>query len=73
MLTDVLPWLEYRWTFDFPTGMFRAVLAPLTRSDAARLAHHPRLERPIRLVDLCCFAAEHDDHYLAVIEAMLTR
>jgi hypothetical protein len=169
MRTDVLPWLEYRWTFDFPTGMYRAVLArlrgtparleellrgaapssltrhaagkwsaqehaghlwsvealwqtrvrefragadvltaadmqnratearryddepigailsgvravraetmamlePLTLADAGRIAHHPRLNRPIRLVDLCFFAAEHDDHHLAVIDSML--
>lgn len=169
MLTEVLPWLEYRWTFDFPTGMFRAVLErlrgtparleelvegsspqaltrhvegkwsaqgnaghlwvvdalwqlrtreflggtsaltaadmsnratetsacdeqplavilagfraargatmamldPLTLDDAARTAHHPRLGRKIRLVDLCFFAAEHDDHHLAAARAML--
>jgi uncharacterized damage-inducible protein DinB len=165
MSSDVLPWLEYRWVFDFPTGMFRAVLerlrgtparleeltrgipaAALTRhnagrwstqehaghlwaieelwqtrikeclrgvsaltpadmsnratddarynerpiadvlagfrvargetlamldslstDDAGRVAHHPRLARAMRLVDLCFFAAEHDDHHLAVI------
>ena len=170
MRSDVLPWLEYCWTFDFPTGMFRAVLerlrgaparldellrgappaalmrhepgtwsaqenaghlwvvdalwqirireflagAPaltaadmsnrateaggyhgqpmpvilagfraargetvamldrLTLADAGRLAHHPRLDREIRLVDLCFFAAEHDDHHLAVIREHLS-
>ncbi len=171
MHTEVLPWLEYRWTFDYPTGMFRAVLERLrgtparldelvkgaspqalirhepgswsvqsnaghlwmvdalwqirireflagaavltaadmgnrateasgydeqplpailagfraargetmamldrlTAGDAARVAHHPRLDREIRLVDLCFFAAEHDDHHLAVIrEALAT-
>ena len=169
MTTDVLPWLEYRWTFDFPTGMYRAILErlrgtparldalardaapgalsarepgkwsaheqaghflavetlwqvrireflagaasltaadmrnratdeggfaargladilgafrsaraatmamldPLTLDDAARVAHHPRLDRQIRLVDLCFFAAEHDDHHLAVIRGQL--
>jgi hypothetical protein len=169
MRSDVLPWLEYRWTFDFPAGMFRAVLErlrgaparleellrgappsvlmrhepgkwsaqenaghlwvvealwqirireflagapaltaadmrnrateaggyheqplpailagfraargetvamldPQTLADAARAAHHPRLNREIRLVDLCFFAAEHDDHHLATIRARL--
>lgn len=168
-MSDVLPWLEYRWSFDFPVGMFRAIVerlrgAParleetvrnasrerltrrpgeawsaqeiaghlvsvealwhrrigeylrgegtLTAADmenratkgsnynerpleaileefrsargitvgildgldleaAARTAHHPRLNRPIRLVDLCFFAAEHDDHHLAVIHDLL--
>jgi RimJ/RimL family protein N-acetyltransferase/uncharacterized damage-inducible protein DinB len=36
--------------------------ATLTRS-----AHHPRLNRPMRLLDLLLFAAEHDDHHLARI------
>jgi uncharacterized damage-inducible protein DinB len=44
-----------------------AWLEPLTLDDAARVAHHPRLDRPMRLVDLCFFVAEHDDHHLATI------
>jgi hypothetical protein len=169
MSTDLLPWLEYRWVFEFPTGMFRAVLerlrgtparleelvrgapaATLTRREpakwsaqqhaghlwtveelwrvrigeylkgateltgadmgnratneagyndrpiagilaefraargetlamldrltlkhAARVARHPRLDRPLRLVDTCFFTAEHDDHHLAVIHGLL--
>ncbi len=168
MTSDVLPWLEYRWAFDFPVGMYRAVLerlrgtpsrledlvpgaaSALTRhapgkwsahehaghlwtlevlfqtrigeylrgeavltaadmgnrataaasyndrsigeivaefraarvrtmetldrlnlDDAARVAHHPRLNRPMRLVDLCFFSAEHDDHHLALIRELL--
>jgi len=46
-------------------------LDALTLDHAARVAHHPRLDRPMRLVDLCFFAAEHDDHHLAVIRALL--
>jgi uncharacterized damage-inducible protein DinB len=169
-MTDVLPWLEYRWTFDAPVGMYRAIVerlrgsparleealrgapagrltlrpggkwsilehaghlivveglwrkrldeyragaARLTAADmenrataavgfndrrvedllagfraaraltvaaldgfdlamAQRVAHHPRLDRPMRLVDLCLFAAEHDDHHLAAIRALLS-
>lgn len=168
-MSDVLPWLQYRWSFDFPVGMFRAVVerargtparleeavrgaspdrlarrpgeawsaqehaghlisverlwharleecargeATLTAADmenrrtkesryierpmaaivdefcrarsvtvkildgldleaAARVALHPRLNRPMRLVDLAFFAAEHDDHHLAVIHELL--
>ena len=168
-MSDVLPWLEYRWDFDFPVGMFRAIAErlrgtptrlevglldesdhrltrrpagkwsaqehaghllsveklwarrlgeyvrgepALTAADmenrategshyngrslaevlggfrvargatvatldgfdlamAARVAHHPRLDRPMRLVDLCFFAAEHDDHHLAAIHELL--
>jgi uncharacterized damage-inducible protein DinB len=168
-MNDVLPWLEYKWSFDFPVGLYRAICArlrgtpaqleetlrpldaatlrrkpgakwslqehaghlgkieelwqtrfeeflrgektltaadmsnrrtseagfndlplepvlrgfraaraatlarldSLTLADAARVAHHPRLNVPIRLVDLCYFAAEHDAHHLAVIQAMI--
>lgn len=169
-MSDVLPWLEYKWSFDFPTGMYRAVverlrgtparvedllrdatrealvrqpggkwsvlehvghllvldeelhhprieqylrgerellaadmtnrrtheanfnsadpqallrqfraaraemvavLDGLTLADAARIARHPRLQRDLRLVDLCFFCAEHDDHHLAVMRQIL--
>ena len=165
-MSDVLPWLDYKWSFDFPVGMYRAVLErlrgtparveemlagraaetlsrqhegkwsalehvghlwildaelhlprieqllsgettlaaadmsnratfdrnfnalpgrevlagfraaratmmrrldALTLEDAARAALHPRLQKQMRLVDLCFFAAEHDDHHLAVM------
>ena len=170
MPEDVLPWIEYRWSFDFPVGMFAAIrerlrgtparleesfrgmpaeialerpaedrwspqehaghltvverlwrarltdylrgspeLTPadmanratkgedfngrplasilavfrasrrqllasldgLTLEDAARTARHPRLDVPMRLVDLCLFAAEHDDHHLAAVHALV--
>ena len=32
-----------------------------------RTALHPRLRRPMRLIDLAEFVAEHDDHHLATI------
>ena len=48
-----------------------ARLDPLTLATAARVAHHPRLDRPMRLVDLCFFAAEHDDHHLAAARSLL--
>ncbi|HVN76010.1 MAG TPA: DinB family protein [Thermoanaerobaculaceae bacterium] len=168
-MSDVLPWLEYRWSFDFPVGMFRAIVervrgtparleevvrsappkrmtrrpggkwsaqehaghlvslealwhvrldefrrgaAALTAADmtnkatdsgdynrrtlaailadfraarggtvavldrlsleaAGHTAVHPRPGRSIRLVDLCYFCAEHDDHHLAMIRNLL--
>jgi hypothetical protein len=33
-------------------------------------AHHPRLEQPMTVVDLCFFVAEHDDHHLAAITSL---
>lgn len=47
------------------------LLDPLTLDDAARVATHPRLKMPLRLVDLCYFGAQHDDHHLAVIRSLL--
>jgi len=47
-----------------------ASLDPLTLDDAARVAHHPRLNHAMRLVDLCTFMAEHDDHHLALIRRL---
>ena len=32
---------------------------------------HPRLKRPMRLVDFCFFMAEHDDHHLAIATRLL--
>jgi uncharacterized damage-inducible protein DinB len=32
---------------------------------------HPRLKRPMRLIDFCFFMAEHDDHHLAIVTRIL--
>lgn len=37
----------------------------------ARTAIHPRLNKPMRVVDLVYFIAEHDDHHLASITEMV--
>ncbi len=54
------------------TADFRAVrTATMSRLDAlgpaefSRVALHPRLNKPMRLVDMLFFMAEHDDHHLA--------
>jgi uncharacterized damage-inducible protein DinB len=51
-------------------GRFLARLEELDEAGAARVAHHPRLNRPMRVIDLGVFAAEHDDHHLAAITAL---
>jgi uncharacterized damage-inducible protein DinB len=38
---------------------------------AALTAIHPRLQIPMRLIDLLFFIAEHDDHHLAKIRELL--
>ena len=36
-----------------------------------RVAIHPRLKKPIRVLDLAYFIAEHDDHHLARISELI--
>jgi hypothetical protein len=38
--------------------------------DPACASFHPG-SRPMRLIDLCFFVAEHDDHHLAIVSRML--
>ena len=41
--------------------------------EGARLsALHPRLNQPMRVIDLALFVAEHDDHHLASIHRLLS-
>ena len=52
------------------------LLTLLDRADEAvivRSALHPRLQRPMRLVDLALFVAEHDDHHLATMTELRRR
>jgi hypothetical protein len=37
----------------------------------SRVAIHPRLKTPMRLIDYASFIAEHDDHHLARISDLL--
>jgi uncharacterized damage-inducible protein DinB len=38
---------------------------------AGNTAIHPRLEQPMRLIDILYFTAEHDDHHLAQVSRLL--
>jgi selenocysteine lyase/cysteine desulfurase len=40
-------------------------LEAVTEEEVARTALHPRLQRPMRVLDWAYFVAEHDDHHLA--------
>jgi uncharacterized damage-inducible protein DinB len=42
-------------------------LDALDEASVLRSARHPRLEQPMRTLDLVFFVAEHDDHHLAWI------
>lgn len=43
----------------------------LTDEQMERSALHPRLKTPMRIVDLAYFVAEHDDHHLARVRALI--
>lgn len=46
-------------------GMLVGRMEELTPADVAVTAIHPRLRRPVRLIDWAQFVADHDDHHLA--------
>ena len=46
-------------------------LEGLADEEIQRAAHHPRLDQPMRVLDLMAFTAEHDDHHLAGITEIL--
>jgi uncharacterized damage-inducible protein DinB len=51
-----------------------AIVARLEGYDSAlivRPSRHPRLDQPMRVIDHVLFVAEHDDHHLAAITAIL--
>ncbi|MCP4976024.1 MAG: DinB family protein [Maribacter sp.] len=47
-------------------------LIELKKQDIYKTALHPRLEKPMRVMDLFLFVAEHDDHHLARITEIKT-
>jgi hypothetical protein len=46
---------------------FVARLEAMDEQEVERSAMHPRLQQPMRVIDLAQFVAEHDDHHLAGI------
>jgi uncharacterized damage-inducible protein DinB len=52
------------------------MLEAIYEFDAAaleRVAIHPRLMQPMRLIDALFFVAEHDDHHISIISNMLRK
>lgn len=47
-------------------------LEALKEVDIYKTALHPRLEKPMRTMDLFLFVAEHDEHHLSRITAIVT-
>ena len=49
---------------------FVAQLAAMDAEMVGRVAQHPRLQKPMRVIDLAQFVAEHDNHHLASIRVL---
>lgn len=62
-------------TSDFRRERMRLLekLDALSDADFARSSRHPRLDTPMRLVDLCIFTADHDDYHLARMRELARR
>ncbi len=43
----------------------------LDEEQVLRSGHHPRLNKPMRIVDIAYFTSEHDDHHIAAIRNIL--
>ncbi len=50
---------------------FVARLEAVSEEVVGRTAQHPRLKQPMRLIDMVYFTAEHDDHHIALMRAIL--
>ncbi len=38
-----------------------------------KIALHPRLNQPMRVIDLAQFVAEHDDHHIQTINELINK
>jgi uncharacterized damage-inducible protein DinB len=66
-----LPMEEILQAFRQRRGEFVRRLRGYSTGEAERAILHPRLGMPMRLIDNAFFAAEHDDHHLARMTALL--
>ncbi len=48
-------------------------LSSLTLEDWSRSAQHPRINQPMRVVDVLYFDSEHDDYHLARMRELITK
>lgn len=68
---DQRPLPEILANFRQARGQMVRLLDDAGEELAVRCAIHPRLRKPLRLLDLAYFVAEHDDHHLARITWLL--
>ena len=48
------------------------VLDKLDEDTISHYAYHPRLKQPMRMIDNAFFAAEHDDHHIAIMRTLIS-
>jgi hypothetical protein len=70
---DAVPAADIVARFAAHRGELVAEMERLSEAQVGAAATHPRLRRPLRLIDWAYFVAEHDDHHLAAARAQLTR
>lgn len=58
-------------TFRHERGLLIEKFLGVPESDWGRSALHPRIQKPMRIVDIVYFDAEHDDYHLARIGALV--
>jgi uncharacterized damage-inducible protein DinB len=56
--------------FTAARGRIAERLERMSPAELVRTALHPRLRKPMSVVDLCFFVAEHDDHHLRTIDEL---
>ena len=63
--------LELQVAFDESRAWLVERLESVDETVGSRISQHPRLDRPMKIVDLMFFAAEHDDHHMACITELI--
>jgi uncharacterized damage-inducible protein DinB len=53
--------------------LFVDELRKMSDAQLENISLHPRLKTPMRIIDLAYFVAEHDDHHLSSIRAILDK
>ena len=48
-----------------------ALLDSIDVRDSSKTSLHPRLQQPMRIIDMVYFVAEHDDHHISVIRELI--
>jgi uncharacterized damage-inducible protein DinB len=48
-----------------------SLLNTMNKEDKTKTSMHPRLQQPMRIIDLAYFVAEHDDHHIARIRQLI--